>query len=138
MYTTELIYQGALRCNATHVRSGIQIETDAPTDNNGKGERFSPTDLVAAALGSCMLTVMGIEAEKHQIDLSGSSIKLTKVMGIGPRRIVALKGELQVYHSACSPEQIELLKQTALNCPVAKSIHTDIRQEIELNFILKG
>jgi len=138
MYTTEVIYQGALRCNATHQNSLSVIQTDAPLDNRGKGERFSPTDLVAAALGSCMLTVMGIAASDKGINLEGSTVSILKKMGISPRRIVTLSGELTIYHSACSEEDLESLRLTAINCPVAKSLHPDINQDIQIQFILRS
>ena len=87
MATVETIYLGELRTEATHVQSGSKILTDAPTDNHGKGEAFSPTDLVATALGSCMMTIMGIAAQTHGIDIDGTKLHITKIMSASPRRI---------------------------------------------------
>ena len=87
METIRTVYVGNLRTEATHVKSGIKIITDAPVDNHGKGEAFSPTDLLAASLGSCMMTLMGIAASKHRIELSGTSMKITKIMAADPRRV---------------------------------------------------
>lgn len=130
MYTSKVIYQGELRTNATHLKSGTQIFTDAPTDNHGKGEAFSPTDLVATALASCMLTIMGIEANALGINLVGSAINVTKKMGIGPRRINGIDLEITITGNALDSQTKQLLEQAALNCPVAKSIHPDIRLQV--------
>ncbi len=133
MYTSKVIYQGELRTNAIHLKSGNEIFTDAPTDNHGKGEAFSPTDLVATALASCMLTIMGIEANALGISLVGSSIKVTKKMGIGPRRINGIDLEITITGDVFNEATKQHLEQAALNCPVAKSIHPDIR--LQVNFV---
>jgi uncharacterized OsmC-like protein len=130
MYTSKVIYQGELRTNASHLKSGNEIFTDAPTDNHGKGEAFSPTDLVATALASCMLTIMGIEADKLGISLVGSNINVTKKMGIGPRRITGIDLEFTIMGDTLNDETKQHLEQAALNCPVAKSIHPEIRLQV--------
>jgi len=135
MYTTEVIYQGELRTKATHLQSGNFFITDAPTDNNGRGEYFSPTDLVAAALGSCMLTIMGIEANKLGIDITGTSAKVTKKMGINPRRIVALDVEINITNPKIIENNKMLLENAARNCPVAKSINPNIEQNINFKYV---
>ncbi|MFN4082869.1 MAG: OsmC family protein [Bacteroidia bacterium] len=135
MYTSEVIYQGQLRTIATHLQSGNIILTDAPKDNQGNGEFFSPTDLVATALGACMLTIMGIEAKKSDINIIGSTVKVIKKMGINPRRIIKLIVELTVTDYGLSEAQKAMLENAALNCPVAKSIHPDIEQDITFNYV---
>ncbi|GAA4312012.1 OsmC family protein [Compostibacter hankyongensis] len=133
--TSKIVYEGALRTTATHLRSGSVIETDAPTDNNGKGERFSPTDLVATALGSCMMTIMGIVARQRQLPLENTRISIEKVMGTDPRRITEVKVKIDFPPDLdLSPEERTRLEQAALNCPVAKSIHPDIRQSVVFNW----
>ncbi len=132
--TSKVIYQGNLRTLAEHVKSGNTVITDAPTDNNGKGEYFSPTDLVATALGSCMLTLMGIKAQSQGYDLQNLELSIEKVMESAPRRI----GKVVVNISCTdllSAAQIKSLEQTALNCPVAKSLDPKIIQEVSFNWI---
>lgn len=129
MATVETIYMGGLRTEATHVQSGTKIVTDAPTDNHGKGESFSPTDLVSAALGSCMMTLMGIAADTHGINVDGTRLSITKVMAADPRRI----GEIVIdvhFPSAYEPKQRKLLENAAATCPVAKTLHPDCKQTI--------
>lgn len=126
MVKINLNYQGDLRCSATHEPSGNQITTDAPVDNNGKGEAFSPTDLVATALGACMGTVMGIVAERKDISLEGMSIEVRKHMSnTAPRRISKLEVDLNMPLPANHPER-KLLESTARGCPVHHSLHPDI------------
>lgn len=129
--TAEVTYQGHLRTVATHLRSGSRIETDAPVDNNGKGERFSPTDLVATALASCMFTIMGIVAERHGIDLEGLACKVEKIMASSPRRI----GEIKIHidfppDKTFREEDKKLLENAARTCPVMESLHPDCRKTI--------
>ncbi|EMR01003.1 OsmC family protein [Cesiribacter andamanensis] len=129
-------YNENLRTEVRHSRSGSSFVTDAPVDNNGKGEAFSPTDLVAAALGSCMATIMGIWAEKNDVDLSGLHWEITKHMSSNtPRRIVAIDVHMEWpgAHTA-TDEQKHKLKKAALTCPVAQSLHPDIQQNISFNF----
>jgi uncharacterized OsmC-like protein len=130
MPTSEIIYTGHLHCKATHTKSGVVIETDAPTDNHGKGESFSPTDSVATALGTCMLTTMGIAADARNINIDNTSVKVTKIMASAPRRISEIHIEMAFPHNRYTEEQKKLLEETALNCPVAKSLHPDIKQKV--------
>ena len=130
----ESSYLGELRVSSTHLASDTEIITDAPVDNNGKGESFSPTDLVATALGTCMITVMGIYAEKNGILMPNVYSRTNKVMSSHPRKISKLKIEIIFNDNQLSNEQKQSLKEVALNCPVAKSLHPDIQQEIEFIF----
>ena len=130
----ESSYLGELRVSSTHLASDTEIITDAPVDNNGKGESFSPTDLVATALGTCMITVMGIYAEKNGILMPNVYSRTNKVMSSLPRKISKLKIEIIFNDNQLSNEQKQSLKEVALNCPVAKSLHPDIQQEIEFIF----
>lgn len=123
-------YQGHKHCDLTHGPSKARLETDAPKDNQGKGEAFSPTDLVAAALASCMLTVMAIEAEKTGLSLEGAHGEITKEMAAGPRRIVGLPARVHL-PKALQPEDRKRLEDIARGCPVARSIHPDIRAVVE-------
>ncbi len=133
--TSTIVYKGHLRTGATHLQSQSVIETDAPTDNHGKGERFSPTDLVATALGSCMLTIMGIKAGEMNIDLTGVKIDIQKHMKADPRRI----GGVDVIFTfpstlTLSEKEKTILQNAALTCPVAKSLHPDIAQNVSFNW----
>ena len=130
----ESSYLGGLRVSSTHLASNTEIITDAPVDNNGKGESFSPTDLVATALGTCMITVMGIYAEKNGILMPNVYSRTNKVMSSTPRKISKLKIEIIFGDNQLSEVEKKSLKDVALNCPVAKSLHPDLKQEIEFNF----
>jgi len=134
MITVKSIYEGNLRTTAEHVKSGNSFQTDAPVDNNGKGETFSPTDTVAAALASCMMTVMAIDGEKNGVDMSGMRTETTKVMAAEPRRISALKIDFYWDNCSASKEEREKLKDIGLNCPVALSLSENLRQEITFHF----
>ena len=134
MYTSEIIYKGELRTNAIHLRSGQQIITDAPIDNNGKGEAFSPTDLLATSLGCCMLTVMGIVAKRHNIDMDGTRVEILKVMADNPRRVSEVQVEMHFPKNTYSDKDKQLLENTALTCPVAKSLHPEIKQKTRFHF----
>ena len=124
-------YEGGLRCRAVHGPSGTTLTTDAPVDNHGKGESFSPTDLVATALGACMMTVMGIVAERHGVDLAGMRAETVKEMTTAPpRRIAALRTTLTIPLPADHPQR-QLLEQAAHACPVHKSLHPEIDAAIE-------
>ena len=127
-------YVGNLRTSSTHLQSGDTIITDAPTDNNGKGEAFSPTALVSSALCSCMTTVMGICAAKGNFQMPNSSAKVTKVMSEEPRKISEIIVELSFEDNDLTDSQKRKLTQVAENCPVAKSLNPDIRQTIKFNF----
>jgi putative redox protein len=126
----DLVYRGELRCEATHGPSGTQLFTDAPVDNHGKGESFSPTDLVATALGACMLTIMGIYAKRHEIDLTGTAVTVHKEMAQVPvRRIAKLTTEIRVPISKDHPHR-EALERAALACPVHQSLHPDVAKPV--------
>ncbi len=129
--TSKIVYNGELRTNATHLKSGEQIITDAPTDNHGKGEAFSPTDLVATALGSCMISIMGIVANRHQINVDGTTANITKVMASNPRRIAEVHVEVTMpNHTIYNEKERLLLEKAAKTCPVAQSLHPDLKQVI--------
>lgn len=135
MATSQSIYIGNLRTESVHLQSGNKIITDAPTDNHGKGEAFSPTDLVANALGNCMMTVMGIYAQREHIDLTGTKISVTKVMAENPRRIAEIHVQFDFpVHIALTAHQREILERTARTCPVSNSLHLDVKQIITFNF----
>jgi len=129
--TASISYLGDLRCSATHLQSGTIIETDAPTDNRGKGEKFSPTDTLCVALGTCIITTMAIKANDMQIDLKGTTLEITKHMKPDPRRvaqadvIIKLPKDLRI-----TDKEKTLLESIGNNCPVAKSIHPDILANI--------
>lgn len=127
-------YLGGLRVSSIHLASNTEIITDAPVDNNGKGESFSPTDLVATALGTCMITVMGIYAEKNGILMPNVYSRTNKFMTSNPRKISKLKIEIIFADNQLSDVDKQSLKEVALNCPVAKSLHPDLQQEIEFIF----
>ncbi|MDP4285839.1 MAG: OsmC family protein [Bacteroidota bacterium] len=123
--TASIIYTGNLRCEAVHIQSKSTLETDAPSDNRGKGERFSPTDLMCVSLATCMLTTMGIKAADMNVDITNASADVTKHMASDPRRIAKI--EVAVYLPGDNNEKDKmLLEKTGNNCPVAKSIHPDI------------
>lgn len=128
--TSKAIYLGALRVESTHLKSGEVIISDAPTDNNGKGEAFSPTDMVATALASCMLTIMGIVANKKGIDITGTSASITKTMASDPRRISKVEVEITMPKLDITDAFRGVLVNAAENCPVAKSLHADIEQAV--------
>lgn len=127
-------YLGELRTEAIHLKSANRIITDAPTDNHGKGESFSPTDLVCASLCSCMITVMGIHAVKHAIALEGLEANVTKFMSSNPRQISRIKIDFRLTHTDASDDQRTMLKEIALHCPVALSLNPDIEQEVTFDF----
>jgi uncharacterized OsmC-like protein len=133
--TSRITYEGNLRTVATHLQSGTVIETDAPLDNHGKGERFSPTDLVATALGNCMLTVMGIKAKDMNVDLEGTKIDVTKIMLAEPRRIGEIKVIFNFPESVKADEkQKTILERTAMTCPVLESLDPNLKKSVEFNW----
>ncbi|HZK64605.1 MAG TPA: OsmC family protein, partial [Puia sp.] len=133
--TSTVIYEGELRTVARHLSSGTQIETDAPLDNQGKAERFSPTDLVATALGSCMLTIMGIKARDMQTDLKDTRIEIQKLMKSDPRRISGINLSFHFPDTLQITEKQRLILERAGNtCPVRQSIHPDIEVVIHYNW----
>ena len=133
-HSIENRYVGKLRTSSTHLKSGKNIITDAPTDNNGKGEAFAPTDLVSSALCSCMTTVMGICAEKGNFEMPNSTAKITKIMLSDPRKIFEIKIELNFDNNNLTDTQKNKLMSVAENCPVAKSLNPDIKQILKFNF----
>lgn len=132
--TSKVIYLGDLRTECEHVKSGDKFITDAPTDNNGKGEAFSPTDTVATALASCMLTVMGIKAKQMEgVELKGSTAEVTKIMKADPRRIARVEIKLNLQGVQTEKEK-KILEDTAKTCPVLNSLHPDMEKEIVFNW----
>jgi putative redox protein len=132
MSTSKIHYLGGLSTEATHLKSGKVIDTDAPVDNNGKGEAFSPTDLTATSLGACAMTVMSIAAEKAGHEFKGSEVSVTKVMSSeAPRRISKVVVEFQMQSSpALSDEEKARYERVGRTCPVALSLHPDIEQDL--------
>ena len=126
----EVIYEGDLRTRATHLASRSEIITDAPVDNQGKGEKFSPTDLVASALGSCMLTIMGITANVQNIDIKGTRVKVEKIMGTSPRKIAQINMEV-IFKSPISNKHKIILERSAKHCPVAQTLGGNIEENIK-------
>ena len=134
MSTSKITYKNNLRTEAQHIASGQKIITDAPLDNNGKGEAFSPTDLVATALASCMITIMAIAAEKNGINISETSASVKKVMGINPRTISDIVIEITMSKDLALKDR-KRLEKAALACPVHKSLHPDMNKEITFSYI---
>ena len=129
--TSQIIYKGDLRTTATHLQSGTVIETDAPTDNQGKGERFSPTDLVATALGTCMITTMAIKARTMNIELDGARVDVTKIMVSDPRRVGKIVARMYMPAGLHVDEKTKaILERTARTCPVERSLHPDVALDI--------
>ena len=134
MSTSKIIYKNNLRTEAQHIASGQKIITDAPLDNNGKGEAFSPTDLVATALASCMITIMAITAEKNGINISETSASVKKIMGTNPRTISDIVIEIKMSKDLALKDR-KRLEKAALACPVHKSLHPDMNKEITFSYI---
>ena len=130
MATLQTIYKGDLRTEITHLQSGSVVVTDAPTDNHGKGESISPTDMLAASLGSCMLTIMGIAAQAHNFNIDGTTLKITKIMADKPRRIAEIIVEVTFPPNNFSAKERKILELCAKECPVAQSLHPDIKQTV--------
>lgn len=131
--TSTVVYNGHLRSTCTHLRSGTTIETDAPVDNHGKGERFSPTDLMATSLASCMITTMGIRARAMGFDLDGVTLEVLKVMKSDPRRVGAIEITFHIPESLADTDQKTktILKHTADTCPVKLSLHPDVEVKVD-------
>ena len=129
MPTSKIVYKGELRTSCIHIQSGTEILTDAPTDNHGKGEAFSPTDLVATALGSCMVSIMAIKSKDLKLDLENSTVEITKIMQAEPRKIARIEVVLNmsVY---TSEKNKSILERAANHCPVLLSLHPDIEKEV--------
>jgi uncharacterized OsmC-like protein len=133
MMTSKVTYLGGLRTVSKHIFSGTEVLSDAPTDNHGKGEAFSPTDMVANSLATCILTTMAIKAGSMEIDLSGSSAEVTKSMQPEPRRIAKIRVVLQMKGTADARSR-DILERVGHSCPVARSLHPDIEQDIEFQW----
>ena len=131
--TSKVIYKGALRTEATHIRSGNTIITDAPTDNKGKGETFSPTDLVATALASCMLTIMGIKADEMNINIKGTTAEVEKIMGTKPRQIAQVNILITVPISTTDKIK-KILEKVSLTCPVDKSVSEAMIRDVKFRW----
>jgi len=131
--TSKVTYKGALRTEATHIRSGNTIITDAPLDNKGKGEAFSPTDLVATAIGSCMLTIMGIKADEMNINIEGATAEVEKIMGTEPRRIAQVNILINVPISTDEKTK-KILEKSAMTCPVDKSISETMIRDVKFTW----
>lgn len=135
MCTIKTTYEGNLRTIAEHVQSGTQLITDAPTDNHGKGESFSPTDLLAASLTSCMLTIMGIVSQEHKLDLDGITVKTTKIMQHVPRKVAEIIVDFHFpVGLAFSDQEKRRLTKAAETCPVYLSLHPDIKKTLKFNW----
>jgi len=133
--TAVITYKGDLRCECTHLQSGTIIETDAPTDNRGKGERFSPTDTVCVALGTCIITTMGIRANDMNIELKETQLEVTKHMLSEPRRIGKIDIVLNIPPITIEEKDKNVLEMIGNNCPVAKSLHPDLEVSIQYNWL---
>lgn len=128
--TSKIVYEGQLRTRMTHLYSGTEVITDAPLDNHGLAQAFSPTDLVATALGSCMISIMGIKARDMNVDITGTEAEVTKVMAANPRRISEVHITLTFPKNNYTDKDKTILENTARTCPVAVSLHPEIKQEI--------
>ena len=131
--TSKVVYLGDLRTELIHIKSGDKVITDAPTDNQGKGEAFSPTDLLATSLATCMITMVGIKARELEIDIKGTEASITKVMASSPRRVSEIHVHLKF---ACSvnAKTKKIFEQIALKCPVALSLNPAIKQKVEFEY----
>ena len=132
--TVKTIYLGELRTEATHVQSGNELITDAPLDNQGNGEAFSPTDLLATSLGSCMLTIMGISAREHGFNIDGARVKIWKIMESNPRRVGEVKIEFTFPKNNYSEKEKKIIETAAHTCPVNLSLHPDLKKTIIFNY----
>lgn len=133
---SKIEYLGDLRTISTHLQSGEKIITDAPVDNHGKGQAFSPTDMVTNAAGSCAMTIMGIKANEMGIDIVGSTIEVHKEMQADPRRIKKITLHIEMLSTADNKERI-ILERVAMHCPVLLSLHPEIEKEVTFNWTQK-
>ncbi|ACU02739.1 OsmC family protein [Pedobacter heparinus] len=134
MSTSKITYNGGLRTTAVHQRSGKEIITDAPVDNKGKGEAFSPTDLLATSLGNCMLTIVGIAANEHDFNIDGTTCDITKVMAENPRRVAEIVVNFQFPANDYSNKDKKIIERSANTCPVMYSLHPDIKKTVTFNY----
>ncbi len=132
--TIKTKYLGQLRTHSTHLKSGNVLITDAPLDNNGKGEAFSPTDLLAASLATCMFTIMGIAANKVGLNIDDAECSVTKIMSAAPRKVAEIIIEFNFLKNNFSDQQKQMLKDAAFSCPVALSLHPDLKKNVVFNF----
>ena len=133
MSTSKVLYQGNLRCESEHLQSGTKIFTDAPTDNHGKGEAFSPTDLFATSVAQCMLTTVAILGKIHQICIDGSFANVQKIMNPNPRKVSEIICDLH-FKGNFSDAQKKFIETTALNCPVALSISPEVKKTVAFHY----
>lgn len=134
MKTAEVLYTGDLRTQATHIRSGQTFITDAPIDNQGKGEAFSPTDLAATSLACCMITTMGIAAKTHGINMNGARAEVLKIMASDPRRIGSIEVDIYMPDLAFSHKEKVILEKAANACPVNRSLHPDLKEVLRIHW----
>ncbi|MDB5020806.1 MAG: osmotically inducible protein OsmC [Pedobacter sp.] len=134
MATSKITYNGGLRTTSIHERSGNEIITDAPLDNKGKGEAFSPTDLLATSLGNCMLTIIGIAANEHGFSIDGTNCEITKIMAENPRRVTEIIVNFQFPQNDYSEKVKTIIERSANTCPVMYSIHPDIKKTVLFNY----
>lgn len=135
MNTAKIIYRGNLRTECTHLRSRNMLITDAPPDNQGKGEAFSPADLLATALGGCMLTIIGIAANTHNFNIDGTEVSITKLMADNPRRVKEVVVEFEFPANNFSAKEKVIIEKAARTCPVALSLHPDVVQTVRFNYL---
>jgi len=134
METSRITYTGDLRTEALHVKSGQKFITDAPTDNQGRGEAFSPTDLLATSLGACAITVVGIAARTHGFNVDGTEIKITKIMASDPRRVCEVIVEMQFPDIKYTEKEKSIIRHTIYTCPVGQSLSKELKQTFIINF----
>jgi putative redox protein len=134
METVKTVYLGELRTKSVHLQSGNELLTDAPKDNHGKGEAFSPTDLLATSLGCCMLSVIGIAANAHQFSIEGAEAKITKIMTANPRKVGEIVVELFFPPNNYSEKEKNIIEHAVKTCPVTLSLHPDVKQNITIHY----
>ncbi|WP_432710023.1 OsmC family protein [Pedobacter sp.] len=134
MATSKITYNGGLRTTSVHERSGDEIITDAPVDNKGQGQAFSPTDLLATSLGNCMLTIIGIAAQEHGFNVDGTTAEITKVMAENPRRVSEIKVNFQFPANDYTDKVKTIIERSAHTCPVIYSLHPDIVKTVTFNY----
>ena len=135
MPTSTLKYLGNLRTEMTHVKSGQVVVTDAPTDNNGKGEAFSPTDLMSSSLCACMITIMGVAAQTYGFSIDGATAEITKIMSAEPRKVAEIQIEIKFPHNNYSDKDKKIIEHITKKCPVALSLHESVIQNVKLTYL---
>lgn len=134
MITSEITYTGNLRTQSRHMASSTEIITDAPVDNHGKGEAFSPTDLMSNSLGCCMLTIIGIAAQTHGFSIDGTKVEITKIMQSNPRKVAEIKVAFMFPSNAYTDKEKAIIEHAARTCPVALSLHPDLIQSVSFRY----